>query len=303
MLQQTQVETVRNYFLRFTERFPSVRHLARAHDDEVMALWAGLGYYSRARNLIRTARLCVDHHDGNLPETAEELESLPGIGRSTAAAIVSQALDQPAAILDANAKRVIARHRGIEGWPGKSAVSRLLWDTAESLLPDSEGCAYTQGLMDLGATVCKSRTPLCDRCPVADSCVAFRDQTWCSIPGKKPKKVKPERHLFLLVQTDQAGRIVLQRRPPSGIWGGLYSLPESDEQPPESRIADSFRHQFSHFSLIMTPALVELRTLGDSDSILASSAEVSQIGCPAPISRWLQQFFAGEIQWQMKLNA
>ena len=303
MLQQTQVETVRDYFLRFTAKFPSIRHLARAQDDEVMALWAGLGYYSRARNLLRAARHCLNHHDGDLPESAEDLEALPGIGRSTAAAIISQAHDQPAAILDANAKRVIARYQGIEGWPGKSSINQSLWQAAEALLPMTDGCAYTQGLMDLGATVCKPRAPRCADCPVSASCVAHIKQTAESIPAKKPRKPKPQRHLYLLVQTDEHGRIMLQRRPPTGIWGGLYSLPECEDLPPDGRVAESFKHQFSHFSLIMTPTLVESRSVGDNDSILAGPAEVARIGCPAPIGRWLKQYFAGEIQWQMKLNA
>jgi len=228
MLQQTQVQTVLAYYARFIERFPDVLTLARAEPDEVLALWSGLGYYSRARNLHACARAVVSHHAGVFPDTAPALEALPGIGRSTAAAIAAFAWGRREAILDGNVKRVLCRVFGVEGFPGERAVEQRLWSLASSLLPpaDAGGIeAYTQGLMDLGATVCLRARPHCESCPMSERCEARRQGRVAELPTRRPARAVELRQADLaLVRADT--RVLLERRPPRGIWGGLWSLPE-----------------------------------------------------------------------------
>ncbi|MGF7187919.1 A/G-specific adenine glycosylase [Robbsia andropogonis] len=276
MLQQTQVATVIPYYARFTARFPDVHALAAAPEDEVMALWAGLGYYSRARNLHRCAKDVVARFDGRFPDNIAELVTLPGIGRSTAAAIAAFAFGAHETILDGNVKRVLARVFGIEGFPGEKRIEIAMWLLAESLLPKPSGStgsaksratmkAYTQGLMDLGATLCVRANPLCERCPFNDDCVARSTGRQKDLPTRKPPKVIPQRETTMLV-FDSGTHLLLYRRPPNGIWGGLWSLPEVSDQAQARTLAREygadwsatsslapFTHQFTHFRLTITP--------------------------------------------------
>jgi A/G-specific adenine glycosylase len=279
MLQQTQVATVIPYYTRFTERFPDVRALAAAPEDEVMALWAGLGYYSRARNLHRCAKDVVARFDGRFPDNVADLITLSGIGRSTAAAIAAFAYGTHETILDGNVKRVLARVFGIEGFPGEKRIETAMWLLAESLLPAPSGStrseksratmkAYTQGLMDLGATLCVRANPLCERCPFSDDCVARVGGRQKDLPTRKPSKVIPQRETTMLV-FDTGSHLLLYRRPPHGIWGGLWSLPEAAETAQAQQLAREygadwtqastltpFAHQFTHFRLTITPLLL-----------------------------------------------
>lgn len=254
MLQQTQVAAVIPYFERFMATFPDLESLAQADIDDVLAHWSGLGYYARARNLHLAARRCLAEHDGKLPNDPEALEALPGIGKSTANAICAQAFDRRAPILDGNVKRVMARHAGIEGWPGRTAVLRRLWAEADARTPTGRARDYTQAIMDLGATVCTPRGPDCQRCPIADDCRARLEGRTERLPTPKPPKTKPCRSTTILIVENPCGQILLQRRPPAGIWGGLWSLPEAgdmDALPVGEDLAppEAIRHQFTHFTL------------------------------------------------------
>ena len=256
MLQQTQVETVIGYFDRFMRRFPDVDALALAELDDVLSLWSGLGYYARARNLHAAARQVREHFAGALPADPDVLVQLPGIGRSTAAAIVAQAFDQRAVILDGNVKRVLARHAGISGWPGAPAVERELWREADSRTPDRRAADYTQAIMDLGAIVCRRRSPVCDACPVGADCLASARNLQHELPTPRPKRALPERASRFVIARDKSNRVLLVRRPPSGIWGGLWCLPEAGdiefdvvELLPAPR---TLRHVFTHFALHMS---------------------------------------------------
>jgi A/G-specific adenine glycosylase len=232
MLQQTQVKTVIPYFERFIARFPDLPALAAAATDDVLALWSGLGYYARARNLLQAARICVEDFEGKLPGTPEALAQLPGIGASTANAICSQAFDRPAVVLDGNVKRVLARHEAIEGWPGRTAVRKALWACAERYLPVRRGADYTQAIMDLGATLCTRAKPLCERCPVEADCRAYRRGRVAELPSSRPRLRTTRKTVRMLILKDKKGRVLLERRPPAGIWGGLWSLPADDAGPP-----------------------------------------------------------------------
>jgi len=266
MLQQTQVATVIPYFERWMRSFPDVRALAAAPLDEVLSHWAGLGYYARARNLHKAARLCLSHFGGELPKAAEELQTLPGVGLSTANAIVSQASGRPAAVLDGNVRRVLSRHAAIEGWTGKSAVQKQLWIEAEDRLPDHRGADYTQAIMDLGAMVCTRGKPACSRCPVSEDCLALKRGLVLELPTPKPRTKVGERTIHMLVVRDANGRVLLEKRPPQGVWGGLWSLPEGDD--PESvalrlgfsgagtRPLPPFEHRLSHLKLSIYPSLL-----------------------------------------------
>ncbi|MFO1413774.1 MAG: A/G-specific adenine glycosylase [Burkholderiales bacterium] len=266
MLQQTQVTTVLPYYLRFMARFPDVAALAAASDDEVLAHWSGLGYYRRAHYLHAAAKAVVVEHGGAFPRDAATLATLPGIGRSTAAAISAFSSGASHAILDGNVKRVLARHRGVEGWPGAPKVEAVLWQAADALVPATEVEAYTQGLMDLGATVCTRSAPACDRCPVAEDCVALREGRVDELPSPRPQKALPQRALRVLV-IERGGEILFEKRPPLGIWGGLWSLPECalDEDAAavvatrfgaHARPGDALppiAHGFTHFGLTLHP--------------------------------------------------
>ncbi len=304
MLQQTQVTTVIPYFQAFMERFPTVAGLARAPVDDVLSHWSGLGYYARARNLQKAAVTVMDEHGGEFPRSQEALEALPGIGRSTAAAIVAQAHDQRAAILDGNVKRVLARYHAVDGWPGQTSVLNKLWLHAEEHTPDRRVRDYTQAIMDLGSLVCTRTRPDCQDCPLNLGCKAYAAGEMRRYPGSKPKKVKPEKTTWMVILEDHEGRILLERRPPSGIWGGLWSLPELDpgyqpEELPEAceqtfgfdcgepELTSGFRHTFSHYHLHIQPARLTVhRTerVNDLDSQRwVHRDEALTLGLPAPI--------------------
>ncbi len=266
MLQQTQVTAVIPYYQRFMARFPTIASLAEAEQDAVLQHWSGLGYYSRARNLHRAAQMVVAQHGGKFPQLLEEVQQLPGIGRSTAAAILAFAHGQRQAILDGNVKRVLARYLGIAGWPGQGAIEKQLWQAAERLLPEQEVESYTQGLMDLGATVCTRTRPNCADCPLANACVACQSGLTAQLPTPKPRKAIPEKHVVMLLLLD-GNEVLLEKRPPSGIWGGLWSLPEAAAGGDVQHVAlqqygvatellapqPVLVHTFTHFRLHITP--------------------------------------------------
>ncbi len=304
MLQQTRVETVITYFNRFCARFPTLESLALASLDEVLQLWSGLGYYARARNLHRTAQLLVTQYPGAFPGDVESLCQLPGIGRSTAGAILALGMEQFAVILDGNVKRVLCRYFAISGWPGGSAVNRQLWQLATSLTPRQRIGDYTQAIMDLGATVC-SRSPQCTHCPVADHCQALLQGTITHYPTPKPRKVLPVREVQMLLLRDQH-QILLQQQPPTGLWGGLWVLPQINVgQNAESwcfeklrisaRLQDTwpvFRHSFSHYHLLIQPHILFCKP---AEAVAEASYEwldlhqSTQPAVPAPVHRLLQQ--------------
>jgi A/G-specific adenine glycosylase len=274
MLQQTQVATVIPYYLRFLARFPEVSSLAGAPLDEVMRLWSGLGYYSRARNLHRAAQAIVGEHGGRFPRSFESVAALPGVGRSTAAAICVFAFGARHAILDGNVKRVLARLRGVKGHAGDRKVVDRLWQEAESLLPRRNVEAYTQGLMDLGSLVCVRAKPRCAECPVHGTCVAFQRGWVGKLPGPRPRKRLLHKRTVMLVLV-RAGEVLLAKRPPAGIWGGLWSLPEADRKTDlESYCLKRFgvhvveieplpgiAHGFTHFKLDIHPLRLRVSAL------------------------------------------
>jgi A/G-specific adenine glycosylase len=227
MLQQTQVTAVIGYYSKFMQRFPTIAALANATQDEVLQHWSGLGYYSRARNLHNAAQTIMDDHGGVFPQDFETIQTLSGIGRSTAAAIASFAFNQVQTILDGNVKRVLARHFAVEGWPGTPKIEKQLWLLAESLLPKTDMVAYTQGLMDLGATLCSRSKPKCMLCPLVNTCQAYQQQRVSQLPTPKPRKTLPEKYTTMLILR-QGDNVMLEKRPPSGIWGGLWSFPEHE---------------------------------------------------------------------------
>lgn len=271
MLQQTQVITVISYFERFMSRFDSLQSLAAANEDEVLSYWSGLGYYARCRNLHKTAKLIVEQGLSDLPDDLESLIALPGIGRSTAAAILAQVWNQPEAILDGNVKRVLTRHQNIVGWTGSSAVLKQLWPLAESLTPSIRVADYTQAIMDLGATVCKRSKPLCQQCPVANDCMALQNESVQDLPTPKKKKALPKKSRRFLILQNNNEQVLLEKRPPSGIWGGLWSFPELAlednvsefcQQQLNLRVIDQrdeavVKHTFSHYHLFITPTLIQ----------------------------------------------
>ncbi len=273
MLQQTQVSTVLGYFDRFMARFPDVQGLASAPADDVLHLWTGLGYYARARNLQRAAQRIVAEHGGEFPVTVDELAALPGIGRSTAGAILALSRGVRATILDGNVKRVLARHHAVAGDKNDAAVLKALWAHAETHTPYTRVNAYTQAMMDLGATLCTRSKPRCDACPLAASCRAHAQGNPLDYPGRMTvAKKTPVRSTTMLLLRDTQGRVLLEKRPASGLWGGLWSLPQCDD---EQSLADAlaarslreharaplpaFRHTFSHFHLDIAPVLVDVR--------------------------------------------
>lgn len=299
MLQQTQVTTVIDYFERWMAKFPGLPDLANASQDEVMGLWSGLGYYSRARNIHKAAKICMECFDGHMPETPHALTELPGIGQSTANAIVSLAHNRPAAILDGNVKRLLARHAGIGGWPGESKVQRQLWKEAESRLPAERAADYSQAVMDLGAMVCTRNKPGCARCPVSGDCIAFISGTTDQIPAPRPKNNVPTRKLLMVIFRDKNGRVLLERRPPNGIWGGLWSLPEDNEDTRrDGETLPTLEHRLTHLHLLIKPRLV---TITDASKLECSGigensrmdwfakGDWERLGLPRPVSILLEQ--------------
>lgn len=305
MLQQTQVATVIGYYQRFMAHFPDVQALAAAPIDEVLHLWSGLGYYARARNLHRAAQLVCAQHHGNIPADIAELSALPGIGRSTAGAILALSCAQRQPILDGNVKRVLARYHAIAGWPGNSAVQAALWALADQHTPTARVEAYTQAMMDLGATVCTRSRPQCCRCPLVGGCQAYATGQQAAYPARKPPKVLPVRATRLILARTADGRVLLEQRPPTGIWGGLWSFPEC---PPDAEVSDwcqrvlgltvtevqawaVLRHTFSHFHLDITPLRVTVGAVtGVMDSarqVWYNAADPDRRGLAAPVQRLL----------------
>jgi A/G-specific adenine glycosylase len=306
MLQQTQVTVVVPYFERFVRRFPDIAALASASEDEVLRHWSGLGYYARARNLHRAARMLVDDHGGRFPERIEQVQALPGVGRSTAGAILSLALRQRHPILDGNCKRVLARCFAIPGWPGSAAVAARLWALAEVLTPAQDVAAFNQAMMDLGATLCTRAAPSCDRCPLSDRCLALAQGRVDAYPAPKPRKRVPVRGVQVLLILDVLGRVMMQRRPPAGIWGGLWTPPEIGAEDDvaawclahlgagvaQLEMLPMRRHTFSHFQLHMQPVVVRLseaqrRVAEDHETTWADPRSPDALGLPAPIRRLL----------------
>ncbi|MEM9172590.1 MAG: A/G-specific adenine glycosylase [Pseudomonadota bacterium] len=297
MLQQTQVATVIDYFQRFMQRFPDVTALADAPLDDVLSMWSGLGYYARARNLHRAAQQVRDVHAGVFPGEFDAVIALPGIGRSTAGAILALTDNARHAILDGNVKRVLARHDAVAGWPGKRAVVDTLWALAEHYTPSARITDYTQAMMDLGATLCTRNRPACDRCPVAGSCRALVAGNQTEFPGRKPKKSKPHKHAIWLVRC--AGDLVLlEKRPSQGIWGGLFCFPEValEAVPVAASRLPSFTHKFTHFDLTIQPMRVQDAALtADNVADAALGTEWDQIehwlerGVPKPVRQVLEQ--------------
>jgi A/G-specific adenine glycosylase len=306
MLQQTQVKTVIPYFERFMAAFPDVQTLAAAPEDEVLHLWTGLGYYARARNLHKAAKQIANEASGQFPDTLDGLGDLPGVGRSTAGAILSIAFGQRASILDGNVKRVLARYHRVEGWPGQSAVHQKLWDIAEQHTPEKRCADYTQAMMDLGATLCTRSSPACETCPLATTCQARAHGDQRDYPGRKPRKILPVKTTFFLIVRSSEGEIWLEKRPSSGIWGGLWCFPEI-ETPEEGRqrcldrwgaepatleTQTGFRHTFSHYHLDITPVMVELNTtphavMEASRQLWYKLRQPPQIGLAAPVASLL----------------
>jgi A/G-specific DNA-adenine glycosylase (EC 3.2.2.-) len=310
MLQQTQVDTVIPYFNRFLEQLPTLASLAKAPQDQVLHLWTGLGYYARARNLHKCAQIVMEQHNGQMPSDPEQLEALPGIGRSTAAAIASIAFGKDSAILDGNVKRVLARHHAVEGWPGKPAVVSQLWLHAEHHMPSKRCGDYSQAIMDLGATLCSRSKPKCDICPLQSSCLAHKQGNPQDYPGKKPRKVLPVKTVQMLLIQNLDGHILLQQRPPSGIWGGLWSLPEF---PPEDDACQQtealtgvvsthtelppVRHTFSHYHLDIQPQLLQLSAnITKAQQVMETAPQLwynlqqpQELGLAAPVKKLLNQ--------------
>ena len=300
MLQQTQVATVIPYYLRFLERFPDLPALAAAPVEEVMALWSGLGYYARARNLHACARVVVAEHGGAFPRVPETIATLPGVGRSTANAIAAFCFGARTPILDGNVKRLLCRYAGMEGFPGTPAVERELWRLAESLLPESDVATYIQSQMDLGATICTRGKPRCTDCPLAADCVAHRQGRTTELPAARPRKALPERETTLLMLV-RDGRVLLEPRPPAGIWGGLLSLPEAggDADAAAARVGcriasrrglKPMRHTFTHFRLTMYPLLCTADIAPGAASNAArwlGKKDLASAPLPAPIRKLL----------------
>ena len=310
MLQQTQVATVIPYFERWMADFPDLPSLAEASLDEVLAHWSGLGYYARARNLHKTAVLCTKQYGGDLPQSAEALTALPGIGQSTANAIVSQSTDQPAAVLDGNVRRVLARHAAIEGWTGKTAIQKQLWQEADSRLPEKRGADYTQAVMDLGATLCTRTKPDCEVCPVSSDCQAYAQGRVADLHSAKPKTRVSDRTLQMLILQDQTGRVLLEKRPPAGIWGGLWCLPETETIASAeetygltfsiTRPLPPVEHRLSHIRMTINPMLA---TTTDARQVKCTPQtgwfdhkQQKQLGLPKPVTDLLAKLNNGEFK-------
>ncbi|MDD5462408.1 MAG: A/G-specific adenine glycosylase [Methylococcales bacterium] len=306
MLQQTQVATVIPYFNTFVTIFPTIEHLAQAPIDEVLHRWSGLGYYARARNLHKTAQLIVTH--GRFPDTLEELVALPGIGVSTAGAILSIAFSKSHPILDGNVKRVLARFKAVSGWPGNNLVNKKLWIISAQLTPADRVADYTQAIMDLGATICTRSKPLCEKCPLDDHCLARTTRTVSLFPTPKPAKTLPVKQLVFLLLSNHLNQILLVKRPPTGIWGGLWSLPEFDSLESahnwclaknmtitHSQELETRRHTFSHYHLDFTPALMHTNSpinsvMETNQTVWYKAEQIKTLGLAAPIKSLLEQY-------------
>ena len=306
MLQQTQVSTVLGYFDRFMDALPTVEALANADEDEVLHLWTGLGYYSRARNLHKTAKLIVGKHGGEFPRDVEQLSELPGIGRSTAGAIASLSMGLRAPILDGNVKRVLARYVAQQGYPGEPKVAKQLWEVAERLTPQNRVNHYTQAMMDLGATLCTRSKPSCLLCPLKAGCRAHLLGRETEFPVPKPRKALPQKRTLMPLLANPDGAILLYRRPSTGLWGGLWSLPELDDlaaldplaqrhalQLQERRELPGLTHTFSHFQLAIEPWLIRVKSeahaVAEPDWLWYNLATPPRLGLAAPVKTLLKR--------------
>lgn len=307
MLQQTRVETVIPYYLKFIRYYPDVNVLAQSSLDSVLHLWSGLGYYARARNMHKAAQLIYEQR--KFPDNLESLMQLPGIGQSTAGAILSMAFHKRHPILDGNVKRVLARFRGVEGWPGNGAVSKTLWRISETLTPVERVADYTQAMMDLGAIICARSKPQCERCPLADSCMAKKEGRISELPAPKPKKQLPHKQCAFLILLGKEGQVILERRPEAGIWGGLWCLPEFENTDAAlswcmerdikvscQEILAVQRHTFSHYHLDYTAVIVQTdhpanKVMEANRSLWYKADKIKTLGLPAPVKRLLEKTF------------
>ncbi|MEE1866242.1 A/G-specific adenine glycosylase [Pseudomonas auratipiscis] len=306
MLQQTQVSTVLNYFDRFMQALPTVEALAAAPEDEVLHLWTGLGYYTRARNLQKTAKIVVEHYGGEFPRDVEKLTDLPGIGLSTAGAIASISMGLRAPILDGNVKRVLARYTAQEGYPGEPKVAKELWANAERYTPHARVNNYTQAMMDLGATLCTRSKPSCLLCPLKVGCEAHLLGQEIRYPIPKPRKELPQRRTLMPLLANGQGAVLLYRRPSTGLWGGLWSLPELEQVEQLDDLADQhgltlitrqaldgLTHTFSHFQLAIEPWLVRVddsrADMVEPDWLWYNLATPPRLGLAAPVKKLLKR--------------
>ena len=308
MLQQTQVSTVIPYFKNFMLRFPSLKQLANAPIDDVLHLWTGLGYYARGRNLHKAAQRIQTDFGGRFPRDLETVMTLPGIGRSTAGAILAQACEQPETILDGNVKRVLSRLHAVEGWPGLPQVEQQLWTLAEHYTPKARIVDYTQAIMDLGATLCKRGSPDCAACPLSKACEAYQQGRAAEFPHRKPRKTLPLKKTRMLLLEDAQQQLLLVQRPPAGIWGGLWSLPECPEHADigqwcrdqfglsvtASRALPSLQHAFSHFRLEIQPIHAQVRPGGQQALEPATThwynpKQPRRLGLPTPVKALIEQ--------------
>jgi A/G-specific adenine glycosylase len=307
MLQQTQVNTVIPYYLRFIERFPDLQTLARAPLDEVLHLWSGLGYYARARNLHAAARRVCDHCGGEFPTRIEHMLKLPGVGRSTAGAILALALGERHPILDGNVKRVVARYHAVEGWPGQASVEQRLWELAETHTPLTHVAEYTQAIMDLGATVCTRSRPRCEACPLQLECKAHRSGQEMEFPSTRPKQTLPVRHTTFVILQNLGGEVLLEQRPPAGVWGGLWSFPECPAGTDPSQWCQKelgyavqgaqygplLQHIFSHFRLLITPVYVQVQkqlfgVMESRPALWYKDTDLIPLGLAAPVTKLIK---------------
>ena len=304
MLQQTQVTTVIPYYQRFLERFPNLSTLAKAETDQVLHLWTGLGYYARARNLHKAAKIIQDEYQGDFPDQFEHVLALPGIGRSTAGAILAFSKQQRHAILDGNVKRVLARFYEVEGWYGKKSVENKLWELAEANTPDQQVDTYTQAIMDFGATLCSRSNPNCKACPLQADCQAYANQRVNELPHGKPKTNKATRQTYMLLAKNDAGEFLLQQNPPAGIWGGLWCPPQVSKLAAHIDIdglrltmvneLPKLKHSFSHYHLEITPVActtLEIpQGVAESSYIWYKSGSADALGLAAPVKKLLELY-------------
>ncbi|RBP53503.1 A/G-specific adenine glycosylase [Arenicella xantha] len=304
MLQQTQVTTVIPYYERFLQRFPNVTALAEAATDEVLHLWTGLGYYARARNLHKTAQIVTQQYNGKFPTDIDDVIALPGIGKSTAGAILAFSEHQPHAILDGNVKRVLARFYAVEGWYGNKAVEKQLWQLAQANTPSSNVHIYTQAIMDFGATLCSRSKPNCAACPLQTNCKAFAQSRVTELPHGKPKTTKPTKQTVMLLIKNSDDEFLLQQNPPSGIWGGLWCPPQVNEAQTEHHIGNvtatpletlpMLKHTFSHYTLEITPVLCRAEhranIVAENTHIWYKPESNQALGLAAPVKKLLHTY-------------
>ena len=305
MLQQTQVKTVVPYFERFTQQFPNITALANANIDQVLHLWTGLGYYARARNLHKTAKIISEQYKGKFPSIFEQVLELPGIGRSTAGAILAFSYNQRHPILDGNVKRVLARYYAVEGWSGQKKVETKLWNIAEQNTPEKNVALYTQAIMDFGATLCTRSKSQCIDCPLNNSCQALKLDRVNEFPTSKPKTIKPSKETFMLLIQNKEGEFLLEQKPPSGIWGGLWCPPQVDQLNDEMEVAhykiklgeqlDTIKHTFSHYQLLIKPVKAHIisksqMVADQTKQVWYKSSSQQQLGLAAPVKKLLEKY-------------